>query len=121
MLDIDSDGDEIGDGRDSFHMIHHSNQIEIMMDMGTIHGDLTEMAVQTTIHNGDWDGDGFVITHQGNNPDMCPNDWTQWRDEDGDGHGHAWGNNPDEFPYDSTQWRDSDGDGFGDNPSGNNA
>ena len=122
LLDLDSDGDEIGDERDSFP--YDSTQQSDRDNDG--YGD------NRWGYNGDdcpddytqwqdFDGDGYCDNPSGNNPDMCPNDYTQWQDSDGDGYCDAyWGNNPDEFPYDSTQWKDSDGDGFGDNPSGNN-
>ena len=123
MLDIDSDGDEIGDGRDSFPYDSSQQSDRDYDGYGdNPWGSNGDGCPDDYTQWEDRDGDGFCDNPSGNNPDMCPNDWTQWRDEDGDGYcDDYWGNNPDEFPYDSTQWRDSDGDGFGDNPSGNNA
>ena len=122
LLDLDTDGDEIGDGRDSFP--NDSTQQSDSDNDG--YGD------NAWGYNGDrcpedytqWqdaDGDGYCDNPNGFNPDMCPNDYYQWQDFDGDGYcDNGWGDNTDEFPYDSTQWKDSDGDGYGDNPSGNN-
>lgn len=122
LLDLDSDGDEIGDGRDSFP--NDSTQQSDSDNDG--YGD------NPWGYNGDrcpedytqWqdaDGDGYCDNPNGFSPDMCPDDYYQWQDYDGDGYcDDGWGDNTDEFPYDSTQWKDSDGDGYGDNPSGNN-
>ena len=122
LLDLDSDGDEIGDGRDSF-----PNDSTQQFD-----SDNDGYGDNPWGYNGDhcpndytqWqdsDGDGYCDNPNGFNPDMCPNDYYQWQDFDGDGYcDDGWGDNTDEFPYDSTQWKDSDGDGYGDNPSGNN-
>lgn len=123
LLDLDSDGDEIGDGRDSFPY-DSTQQSDRDYDgygdnqWGVNGDDCPDDYTQWQ----DSDGDGYCDNPNGNYPDMCPNDWTQWEDSDGDGYcDYSWGNNPDEFPYDSTQWKDSDGDGYGDNPSGNYA
>ena len=122
LLDLDSDGDEIGDERDSFP--NDSTQQSDSDNDG--YGD------NPWGYNGDrcpedytqWqdaDGDGYCDNPNGFSPDMCPDDYYQWQDYDGDGYcDDGWGDNTDEFPYDSTQWKDSDGDGYGDNPSGNN-
>ena len=122
LLDLDSDGDEIGNDRDKFP--YDSTQQSDRDNDGYgdnywgINGDACP---DDYTQWQDSDGDGFCDNPSGNNPDMCPNDWTQWQDSDGDGYcDDGWGDNPDEFPYDSTQWKDSDGDGYGDNPSGNN-
>lgn len=123
LLDLDSDGDEIGDGRDSFPYDSTQQSDRDYDGYGDnrwgVNGDgCPDDYTQWQ----DSDGDGYCDNPNGNYPDMCPNDWTQWQDSDGDGFcDDYWGNNPDEFPYDSTQWKDSDGDGYGDNPSGNNA
>ena len=123
LLDLDSDGDEIGDERDSFPY-DSTQQSDRDYDgygdnqWGVNGDDCPDDYTQWQ----DSDGDGYCDNPNGNYPDMCPNDWTQWEDSDGDGYcDYSWGNNPDEFPYDSTQWKDSDGDGYGDNPSGNYA
>jgi len=123
LLDVDSDGDEIGDGRDRFP--NDSSQQSDRDNDGYgdnswgVNGD--HFPDDSTQHS-DSDGDGYGDNQYGNNPDKCPNDYTQWSDNDGDGYcDSSWGNNPDAFPNDSTQWRDSDGDGYGDNPSGTNA
>ena len=123
LLGVDSDGDEIGDGRDRFP--NDSSQQSDRDNDGYgdnswgVNGD--HFPDDSTQHS-DSDGDGYGDNQYGNNPDKCPNDYTQWSDNDGDGYcDSSWGNNPDAFPNDSTQWRDSDGDGYGDNPSGTNA
>ena len=122
LLDLDTDGDEIGDGRDSFP--NDSTQQSDSDNDG--YGDNTwgyngDRCPEDNTQWQDADGDGYCDNPNGFNPDMCPNDYYQWQDFDGDGYcDNGWGDNTDEFPYDSTQWRDSDGDGYGDNPSGNN-
>mgnify|MGYP001181748557 CR=1 FL=1 len=64
----------------------------------------------------DIDGDGWSDFG-----DDLPNEYTQWKDSDGDGFGdNPSGEDPDAFPLDGTQWIDTDGDGFGDNEGGNN-
>ena len=79
-----------------------------------------EVISPTTV-TADSDGDGYGDNASGNNPDVFPQDFTQWADSDEDGYGdNASGNNPDVFPQDSTQWADYDGDGYGDNLEGNN-
>tara|TARA_B110000881_G_scaffold217559_1_gene235260 strand:- start:101 stop:2524 length:2424 start_codon:yes stop_codon:yes gene_type:complete len=123
LLDLDSDDDEIGDGRDKFP--YESSQQSDRDNDGygdNLWGYNGDRCPDDYTQWQDSDGDGFCDNPSGNNPDMCPNDWTQWQDSDGDGYcDDDWGDNPDEFPYDSTQWKDSDGDGYGDNLSGNNA
>ena len=123
LLDVDSDGDEIGDDRDRFP--NDSTQQSDRDNDGYgdnywgLNGD--SFPDDSTQHT-DSDGDGYGDNKYGNNPDKCPNDYTQSLDNDGDGYcDSSWGNNPDIFPNDSTQWRDSDNDGYGDNPSGNSA
>ena len=44
----------------------------------------------------------------GSDPDVFPDDPTEWADTDGD----EVGNNADAFPFDPSQQNDSDGDGF---------
>ena len=122
LLDLDSDGDEIGDGRDSFP--NDSTQQSDSDNDGygdTAWGYNGDRCPEDYTQWQDADGDGYCDNPNGFNPDMCPNDYYQWQDFDGDGYcDDGWGDNTDEFPYDSTQWKDSDGDGYGDNPSGNN-
>jgi hypothetical protein len=123
LLDVDSDGDEIGDGRDSFPADSTQQSDRDYDGYGDnpwgYNGD--KFPDDYTQHE-DSDGDGYGDNQYGNNPDKCPSDYTQWLDNDGDGYcDSSWGNDPDAFPNDATQWRDSDGDGYGDNPSGNNA
>lgn len=123
LLDVDSDGDVIGDGRDSFPTDSTQQSDRDYDGYGDnpwgYNGD--KFPDDYTQHE-DSDGDGYGDNQYGNNPDKCPSDYTQWLDNDGDGYCDlSWGNNPDAFPNDATQWRDSDGDGYGDNPSGNNA
>jgi hypothetical protein len=66
----------------------------------------------------DSDGDGYGDNPEGENPDVFPDDATEWLDTDGD----LLGNNADAFPFDPlTNRKDSDGDGFGDDPRGNGA
>ena len=122
LLDVDSDGDEIGDGRDSFPTDSTQQSDRDYDGYGDnpwgYNGD--KFPDDYTQHE-DSDGDGYGDNQYGNNPDKCPSDSTQWLDNDGDGYcDSSWGNNPDAFPNDATQWRDSDGDGYGDNQNGNN-
>ena len=49
--------------------------------------------------------------HIPKNEDRFPNDPSDWRDSDNDGHG----DNNDAFPQNSSEWLDSDGDGYGEN------
>jgi hypothetical protein len=64
----------------------------------------------------DRDGDHYGDNLNGNNPDLFPDNPSEWKDTDGDGYG----DNGDAFPSDSTQWSDQDGDYYGDNLYGNN-
>jgi hypothetical protein len=122
LLDVDSDGDEIGDGRDSFP--NDSTQQSDRDNDGygdNEWGNDGDAFPDDSTQYHDSDGDGYGDNEWGNNADDCPTDSTQWLDSDGDGYCDSQlGYNPDKFPNDSTQWRDSDNDGYGDNPSGNN-
>lgn len=118
LLGVDTDGDEIADGRDQFP----NDPYETVDTDGDGIGDNRDRFPNDSTQQDDSDGDGYGDNQYGTNPDKCPTDRTQWQDVDGDGYcDSSWGNNPDAFPNDSTQWNDYDGDGYGDNPSGNNA
>ena len=72
---------------------------------------------RVTLWDIDSDDDGVVNTH-----DAFPDDGTQTKDTDGDGHGdEANGNDGDAFPNDASQWQDRDGDGYGDDANGTDA
>ena len=122
LLNVDSDGDEIGDERDSFP--DDSTQQSDRDNDGygdNLSGNDGDVFPDDSTQHQDSDGDGYGDNEWGNNADDCPTDSTQWLDSDGDGYcDNPLGYNSDKFPNDSTQWRDSDNDGYGDNPSGNN-
>jgi hypothetical protein len=66
----------------------------------------------------DLDGDDYGDNSTGTNGDACPEDYgTSWRDRLGcpDMDGDGTSDDGDAFPDDWSQWRDTDGDGQGDN------
>jgi len=101
-VEIDSDGDGVGDNSDAFPNDPNENTDSDGDDVGNNADAFPNDANETM----DSDGDGV-----GNNADIFPNDANETVDFDGDGVG----DNSDAFPNDVSETVDSDGDGVGDN------
>jgi alpha-tubulin suppressor-like RCC1 family protein len=101
-VEIDSDGDGVGDNSDAFPNDPNENTDSDGDDIGNNADAFPNDANETM----DSDGDGV-----GNNADIFPNDANETVDFDGDGVG----DNSDAFPNDVSETVDSDGDGVGDN------
>lgn len=105
-VDVDQDGDGIGDANDPDDDNDGVN-------------DKDDAFPRDPSESKDTDGDGVgdnVDADDDNDgvsdvEDSFPTDSSESKDSDGDGTG----DNKDLFPYDSAEWVDSDGDGIGDN------
>ena len=112
----DSDGDDIGNNRDRDDDNDLWNDT-MELNCGTDPYDNTSFP--TDLDN-DWIPDAFDDDIDGDGvndeADAFPEDATQWKDTDGDGHGdNLFGISPDRFPDDPAEWQDQDRDGVGDN------
>ena len=118
----DLDGDGVGDNADEFDFdsSQHSDTDGdghgdyLYGNGGDACPDVWGDSFQGLLGCPDLDRDGWS-----DNDDAFPDDFTQWKDRDGDGYGDEIdGNDSDAFPSDGTQWNDTDEDGHGDNPYG---
>lgn len=93
-IDIDTDGDSIGDKVDNCPLIANADQLNTDGDSA---GDVCDALPHDASETKDFDGDGV-----GDNADL---------DDDKDGVEDL----SDAFPFDKTEWADIDGDKIGDN------
>ena len=121
----DTDGDGYGDNWDDPTW----NTTRLNMSIGVYHDGATYPdacplrageSFEDRIGCPDPDADGWSDPDgnwtSADGADDFPNEGSQWRDRDGDGHGdNLLGFEPDRFPDNPSQWSDVDGDGWGDN------
>ncbi|MBU1017680.1 PKD domain-containing protein [Patescibacteria group bacterium] len=109
-VDVDSDGDGIGDSVDPDD--DNDGTPDGEDDFPHDPGESTDTDDDGIGDNTDTDDDGDGVSDA---EDEFPMDSEESKDTDGDG----FGDNADKFPYDADEWFDADGDGLGKNADPN--